>query len=408
MARMIGSEDIDEQLNDSAFGSGEDTAGGDYPGVSDGPYDPLFESWLETQRDESAVVDEEGLLWLDDSAAWQPAVFEDPPPQHSYGTTASSPQHPWLPHPAPPLSTLQQEARHEPTAKSRRSARTQGIQVALIGLALLLLGVITAANGLDTATTELKLATYGALISGALLTSAGIAGATLGVPLPLPGFVTVREIAETVLLAMLIFLAVRASFQNFKVEGASMQPSLHNDQYLIVNKLSYAGVDLSIFNFLPLVDAAKDDIFHIWDSPSRGDVIVFHAPQSPGRDFIKRIIGMPGDTIEINSSTGQVAVNGNFLEEDYIQGTTNCNVSCTWTVPPADSEQARSQCGSNACYFVLGDNRQNSSDSRGGWLVPEENIIGKALITYWDNGEVNVDLAPNHSVHFASEAAAQE
>src|SRR5207245_3170921 len=129
-------------------------------------------------------------------------------------------------------------------------------------------------------------------------------------------------------------------------------------------------------------------------SPSRGDIIVFHAPESPGRDFIKRIIGTPGDTVEIHQDIGQVAVNGNILREPYIQGKTNCNNStCTWTVPSKDSTEARTACGSNACYFVMGDNRENSSDSRGGWLVPEENIIGKTMVTYWDGGKADVRLA---------------
>ena len=401
---MIGPEETDDRLTDfdGGYAEGAENAGTPH-------YDPLFHEWQESPpQDDADAFDTDDVFWLAGSDS-QPSGFEGSSAVADSGHERLSPASPWLPPAAPVLSPLQQQVRVEAAPPPRPSRRSQGVQVMLIGLALLVLGFIAVAsdaNGLGPFTS--KSAAYGALIGGALLTSAGVAGATFGLPLPLPGVITLREIAETVLLAMLIFLAVRATFQNFKVEGASMQPSLHNQQYLIVNKLSYAGVDLSIFNFLPFVHADDNDIFHLWGSPSRGDIIVFHAPESPGRDFIKRIIGTPGDTVEINPGAGKVSVNGSVLEEPYIQGTTNCNGSCTFAVPPEGSQEARNQCGSNACYFVMGDNRQNSSDSRGGWLVPEENIIGKTLITYWDEGKVNVELAPNHSIQFANKAAANE
>jgi signal peptidase I len=212
--------------------------------------------------------------------------------------------------------------------------------------------------------------------------------------------VMVRELAETLLLALLIFLSVRASFQNFRVEGISMQPSLEDGEYLIVNKLSYAQLDRSIFNFLPFYEASADPVTHLWGKPDRGDVIVFRAPTNPDRDFIKRIIGLPGDTIEIRTG-GAVILNGETLNEPYI----NNDPKCTGTIcdapiliPAEGSPEAHAQCGSDACYFVMGDNRGNSSDSRQGWLVPEENIIGKALMTYWHEGGPEFDAAPNHSV----------
>jgi len=210
---------------------------------------------------------------------------------------------------------------------------------------------------------------------------------------------TFREVAETVLLAALIFLSVRASFQNFRVEGASMSPSLHNGEYLIVNKLSYAQIDLGMLDFLPFYDAGEDSVKHLWGSPDRGDVIVFEAPTSPGRDFIKRIIGLPGDTVEITSD-GKVIVNGTILDEPYTAGATSCSgqEECNRQIPAEGSAEAEAKCGSNACYFVMGDNRQNSSDSRQGWLVPEENIIGKTLITYWQDGSLDLRLAPNETV----------
>jgi signal peptidase I len=216
--------------------------------------------------------------------------------------------------------------------------------------------------------------------------------------------VTVRELAETLLLAVLIFLAVRASFQNFRVEGASMQPSLEDGEYLIVNKLSYAQLDTGILDWLPFVsDNGGSD--YIWGKPTRGDVIVFRAPTATDRDFIKRIIGVPGDTIIIHEESGEVEVNGTVLAEPYIQGATRCNGECEIHVPASGTDEALERCGSEECYFVMGDNRQNSSDSRQGWLVPKENIIGKALITYWHQGGPELDLAPNHSVSQAEETA---
>lgn len=204
--------------------------------------------------------------------------------------------------------------------------------------------------------------------------------------------VTMRELVETLLLALLIFLAVRASLQNFRVEGASMIPNLHDGQYLIVNKLAYAKVDLGIFDWVPFFDPGENSVHHIFGVPERGDVIVFRAPNSPQRDFIKRIIGVPGDTVEIKGNV--VYVNGAPLDELYIQGPTSCPGGCgPWTVAPGQ-------------YFVMGDNRGSSSDSRQGWLVPEENIIGKALFSYWPLSEAG--LAPNKSVSFAKQAAAEE
>jgi len=216
--------------------------------------------------------------------------------------------------------------------------------------------------------------------------------------------VTVRELAETLLLAGLLFLAVRASFQNFRVEGASMNPSLENGEYLIVNKLSYAKIDLGFFDWLPFFDSGDNSARHLWGDPERGDVIVFEAPTSVGRDFIKRVIGLPGDTVDIHPDSGEVYVNGRELDEYYIQGRTACGEQCVYHIPPAGTDAAFQECGSGECYFVMGDNRQNSSDSRQGWLVPVENIIGKTMITYWHEGGPNIDLAPNHSVGMAEEA----
>lgn len=208
--------------------------------------------------------------------------------------------------------------------------------------------------------------------------------------------VTLRELVETLLLAVLIFLAVHVSMQNFRVEGASMEPSLDNGEYLIVNRLAYAEIDLSIFDWIPFFDTGDNPVHHLWASPSRGEIIVFRAPTNVQRDFIKRIIGLPGDVVEIDRGANAVKVNGQVIDEPYIRGETTCRSTCgPWVVPEGS-------------YFVMGDNRGNSSDSRQGWYVPEENIIGKALITYWHDGSLDLDFAPNHEVSIISEAAAEE
>ncbi len=199
-----------------------------------------------------------------------------------------------------------------------------------------------------------------------------------------------REVVETVLLALLIFLAVRSAVQNFKVEGQSMLPSLESGQYIIVNKLAYAQFDLGMFDFLPFFDAGEDSTRHLFGGPDRGDVIVFQSPQDAKRDFIKRVIGVPGDTVEIRD--GVVLVNDEPLMEPYISGQTNCPCG-PWTLDEHE-------------YFVLGDHRNNSSDSRAFGTVPEKNIIGKAWLSYWPPSEAG--LAPNHSATFASDEATDQ
>jgi signal peptidase I len=188
-----------------------------------------------------------------------------------------------------------------------------------------------------------------------------------------------RELVETLILALLIFLAVRAAVQNFQVEGSSMDPGLRNGEFLLVNKLLYAEINLdAIDRFIPFIDL-PDGSRHIFRAPQRGDVIVFRFPRDPTRDFIKRIIGVPGDTVEVRNGT--VFIDGQPLEEPYL--TYKANYSSPPVTVPAGH------------YFVLGDNRPGSFDSHSwtsyepspDWehppFVPEENIIGQAWLSYW-------------------------
>jgi signal peptidase I len=152
-----------------------------------------------------------------------------------------------------------------------------------------------------------------------------------------------REVVETLLLTVIIFLAVNAATGRFRIEGTSMVPTLADGQYVIVTKINY-----------------------LFGKPARGDIIVFIPPQDKHRDFIKRVIGLPGDHVEIKN--GLVFVNGIQLNEPYISS------------PGMYSDDK--VLGPDQ-YYVLGDNRPNSSDSHSWGVLPEENIIGKAWISYW-------------------------
>ena len=190
-----------------------------------------------------------------------------------------------------------------------------------------------------------------------------------------------REAAETLVLAALIFLAVRVVIQNFRVEGQSMEPNLDSGQYLLVNKALYTHLRLpAIDRWLPFQGSGDDrrGNHHLFRSPGRGDIVVFRFPQQPERDFIKRIIAVPGDTVELQD--GLVVLNGEPLQEPYIRQQAHYSFGPA-VVPPGQ-------------YFVLGDNRPLSYDSRVWGFLPEENIVGKAWISYWPMSAWG--LIPNH------------
>lgn len=178
-----------------------------------------------------------------------------------------------------------------------------------------------------------------------------------------------REIIETLLLAALIFLSVRASFQNFRVQGHSMYPTLEDGQLVVVSPLLYKRVDTgALDDFLPLV-SLPDGRRDVFMSPSRGDIVVFRAPNEGGIDLVKRVIGLPGETVQIVG--GAVYINDRRLEEPYI--TQEWSGDLPRTFIPDDY------------YFVLGDNRNNSEDSRSPrvGLVARGDIVGKALLRWW-------------------------
>ncbi len=183
----------------------------------------------------------------------------------------------------------------------------------------------------------------------------------------------VRELVETGLLALLVFLSVRASFQNFKVDGSSMYPTLTDGQFLIVNKLVYSEVNVDkLGKYVPLVDGGDDPTKHVFHGPERGDIIVLRDPSTPEQDLIKRVIGLPGEKIEVYE--GAVYINDQKLNEPYLKDAWGRNGQGNYpaVIIPADS------------YFVMGDNRDNSKDSRSSQIgfIAEDLIIGRAEFTY--------------------------
>jgi signal peptidase I len=153
-----------------------------------------------------------------------------------------------------------------------------------------------------------------------------------------------RDVLETLLLAAVIFLMVNSLTGRYEVQSISMEPTLHEGQYLVVSKFAY------------------------WlRPPQRGDIVVLDPPDQRSQiPYIKRLIGLPGDQVEVRN--GRVWINGVALNEPYVSG------------PPLYERTFELRSGE---YLVLGDNRNNSSDSHVWGTVPEENLIGKTIFRYW-------------------------
>jgi signal peptidase I len=151
------------------------------------------------------------------------------------------------------------------------------------------------------------------------------------------------DLLETIILAVVLFFAINAVSARVRVDGFSMVPTLQDGEYVLVNRLAFRN-----------------------KLPERGDIIVFVSPQVSDLDLIKRVIGLPGDSVKI--SGGVVQVNDQVLDEPYIAAAPIYNGE--WDVPEGN-------------LFVLGDNRNDSSDSHAWGLLPVENVIGKAILIYW-------------------------
>ena len=155
------------------------------------------------------------------------------------------------------------------------------------------------------------------------------------------------DLLETVGLAIILFLIINAVSARVRVDGYSMQPTLDNAQFVLVNRLAYKG--------------------HL---PERGDIIVFRSLNSP-EDLIKRVIGLPGEQILVEN--GQVLIDGKILSESYIAESPA--YSGTWNVPEDH-------------LFVMGDNRNDSSDSHAWGYLPLQNIVGRAVLVYWPFSDI--------------------
>ncbi len=166
----------------------------------------------------------------------------------------------------------------------------------------------------------------------------------------------VFEIVKVVLISLAIILPIRLWLvQPFYVEGASMEPSFYDSEYLIINEISYR-----------------------FEDPERGQVIIFKNPQNTKVYFIKRVIGLPGETIEIKQ--GNVFINNELIEETYIE---NFSTQSNQPVTLDDDE-----------YFVMGDNRTNSHDSRNIGPIKKQHIIGKVWFRGWPLDRINTFNLP--------------
>jgi len=151
------------------------------------------------------------------------------------------------------------------------------------------------------------------------------------------------DVIETLVLAALLYLGINAVTERIRVDGFSMEPTMHNGEFVLVNRLAYKLNPILL-----------------------GDVIVFHFPIDPEQEYIKRVIGLPGDRVVIANQ--EVIVNDSNLNEPYTAASPEYEGS--WIVPAEH-------------VFVLGDNRNNSSDSHTWGPVPMQNVVGKALFVYW-------------------------
>lgn len=189
----------------------------------------------------------------------------------------------------------------------------------------------------------------------------------------------VRELLETALFILLVFFIVRGIVQNFKIEGSSMEPTLHTGQYILVNKLVYFHFDLNApLRLFPGQEQLPQRIIYPFHPPRRGDIVVFEYPRDVSKDYIKRVIGLPGETVEVRD--GKVFVNGVELEQPFLQGaSTYCIAGYPCQSGPVQVPEGQ--------IFVMGDNRANSSDSREWNALPLDRVVGQAWVIYYPVAE---------------------
>lgn len=212
---------------------------------------------------------------------------------------------------------------------------------------------------------------------------------------PRRGVSVVREILETVVFVLLVFFIVRGLIQNFRIEGHSMDPTMHHQQYILVNKAIYLHFDLNApLRLLPGRAELPPKVVYPFHPPQRGDIVVFIAPDSAKqsgdeeKDYIKRVIGVAGDTVLIKE--GKVYVNNQLLDEssylppDTVTSCDSFEPQCVETIQPG-------------FIFVMGDNRTNSSDSRAWGPLALENVVGKAWLSYWPREHWGVMDVPSYA-----------
>jgi signal peptidase I len=177
-----------------------------------------------------------------------------------------------------------------------------------------------------------------------------------------------REILEAALLALVVLIVLQVTVRNFKVEGSSMAPTLESGQFLVVDQASFLMFDRErLSRAVPFWKVAESPPEFAFDPPERGEIIVFEYPKDDTKDFVKRVLGLPGETVEVRSGT--VYVNGEAIWEPYLQ---RRDGSSTPQLTLGERE-----------YYVIGDNRRNSNDSRAWGAVPEDHIVGRVWLVYW-------------------------
>ena len=178
---------------------------------------------------------------------------------------------------------------------------------------------------------------------------------------------TLIDIIKALALAAFFFFVVQAALQNYQVLGQSMEPNLRSGQHVIVNKAAYMSVDVDrLSKFIPFYEVDEGSELHLFGEPQRGDVVVVVSPQPSGKRLVKRVVGLPGDSLEIED--GILRINGHRIDEPYVLG------------QPRNREKMRIP---DNHYFVLGDNRPQSNDSNNFGPVHRSQIIGKAWLAYW-------------------------